>query len=223
MHTWYYGFLIGLAGSWHCLAMCGPLLATIQQKGHASFRMIWYPLGRIFMYMLMGFAVAGLGSIWLFPAWWQVYYLLAGLFILLVLTQKIGDQALQFLHRSLGQYFKKIGKRFGAFGYFFLGMSNGLLPCGLVIAGLGVAMIQPNPYLGALAMGAFGIATMPALQLFLWGNQKFAFGKLKYIGWFVAALLLFRGAWGIGMSQSAYLRNAKISPIICHPFSEFRP
>ena len=43
------------------------------------------------------------------------------------------------------------------------------------------------------------------------------------IGWVVAVLLLFRGAWGIGMSQSAYLRNAKISPIICHPFSEFRP
>jgi cytochrome b len=64
---------------------------------------------------------------------------------------------------------------------------------------------------------------MPALQLFLWGNQKFTFGKLKYLGWFVAALLLFRGAWGIGMSQSAYLRNAKISPLICHPFSEFRP
>ena len=32
MQTWYYGFLIGLAGSWHCLAMCGPLLAQIHQK-----------------------------------------------------------------------------------------------------------------------------------------------------------------------------------------------
>ena len=196
MQTWYYGFLIGLAGSWHCLAMCGPLLAQIQQKGHAPFRMIWYPIGRIFMYMVMGFAVAGLGSIWLFPAWWQVYYLVAGILILLVLTQKIGDRALSFLHRYVGQYFQNIGKRLGAFGYFFLGMSNGLLPCGLVIAGLGVAMIQPNPYVGALSMGAFGIATLPALQLFLWGNRKFTFGKLKYMGWLVAAMLLFRGSLG---------------------------
>lgn len=223
MQTWYYGFLIGLAGSWHCFAMCGPIMAQIQQKGHANTRMIWYPLGRIFMYMVMGFSVAALGSIWLFPAWWHVYYLLAGILILLVLSQKIGDEGFLFLHRYVGTYFQKIGKQFGAFGYFFLGMSNGLLPCGLVIAGLGIAMIQPNPYWGALSMGVFGLATLPSLQLYLWGTKKWAWGKLRYIGWLVAMLLLFRGAWGIGMSQSAYLRNSKISPIICHPFSEFRP
>ena len=72
MGTWYYAFLIGLAGSWHCAIMCGPILHQIHARGTANSRMFLYSLGRIFMYGTLGFIVAGLGSIWLFPSWWQV-------------------------------------------------------------------------------------------------------------------------------------------------------
>jgi cytochrome b len=70
-------------------------------------------------------------------------------------------------------------------------------------------------------MLSFGIATLPALKLSLWGIQKITrFSALfQYLGWGIAFLLLFRGAWGIAMTQSAYLQHSPISPIVCHPFS----
>lgn len=222
MGTWYYAFLIGLAGSWHCAIMCGPILQQIHAKGSASSRMFIYGLGRIFMYGILGFSVAGLGSIWLFPSWWQVYYVIAGILIALILTRKIGDNAIQFLHQYVGRYLHQIGAKLGPIGYFFLGMSNGLLPCGLVLGGLSIALIQPSPWLGALSMLAFGLATLPALRFSVWGIKWLGTTSpwLKWLGWVVVITLLFRGAYGMGLAHSAYLRHAKITPIICHPFSE---
>jgi sulfite exporter TauE/SafE len=220
MHTWYYTFLIGLAGSWHCFAMCGPIVAQINAKGHSSMRMFLYPLGRILMYGILGYFVAGIGSIWLFPSLWSYYYVLAGVFIFLILSQNIGEGPLAFLHQTMGKKLQKIGAKMGSFGYIVLGMANGLLPCGLVVAGLSVALIQPKPMYGAFSMIALGIATLPALQLYLWGSSKLKKQPIfQYLGWMVAGILLFRGAWGIGMAYSDYLAHSSLSPIICHPFS----
>lgn len=220
MHTWYYTFLIGLAGSWHCFAMCGPIVAQINARGKSPSRMLLYPVGRIFMYGVLGYFVAGIGSIWLFPNLWSYYYVLAGVFILLIISQNIGEVPLAFLHQSIGKQLQKIGAKMGPSGYFVLGMANGLLPCGLVVAGLSVALIQPNPLYGALSMMSLGLATLPALQLFIWGSAKLKKQAVfQYLGWFVAGVLLFRGAWGIGMAYSDYIAHSSLSPIICHPFS----
>lgn len=221
MDSWYYAFFIGLAGSWHCAIMCGPIMQQIEQRGSHSGRMLIYTLGRLFMYGILGYFVAKLGSIWLFPAWWHVYYLFAGIVLVLLLSKKLNDHILKFLHRYIGQFLIRLGKKLGAIGYFFLGMSNGLLPCGLVIGGLSIALLQSNAWLGTMSMLSFGIATLPALKLSLWGINKITrFNTIfQYIGWAIAGLLLFRGAWGIAMTQSAYLQHSPLSPIICHPFS----
>ena len=221
MNSWYYAFFIGLAGSWHCAIMCGPLMQQIEQRSNQKERMLIYTLGRLFMYGILGFSVAKLGSIWLFPAWWHIYYVFAGLVLVLLLSKKLSDNLFKLLHKSIGQKLIHLGKKLGALSYFFLGMSNGLLPCGLVIGGLSIALLQSNAWLGALSMLSFGIATLPALKLSLWGIQKITrFSTLfQYLGWGIAFLLLFRGAWGIAMTQSAYLQHSPLSPIICHPFS----
>lgn len=112
----------------------------------------------------------------------------------------------------------------GITGHFLLGMGNGLLPCGLVIGGLSLALIQPSPILGAWTMFIFGLSTIPAITTAIWGfqwlekKQVKLMHYIKYLSWAVAFLLLFRGAWGIGMSHSNYLKNSPLSPIICHPF-----
>jgi len=220
MHTWYYTFLIGLAGSWHCFAMCGPIVAQINSRGNSPMRMYLYPLGRIAMYGILGYLVAGIGSIWLFPNLWSYYYVIAGIFILLILGQNIGEGPFSFLHQSIGKKLQHLGAKMGPIGYFVLGMANGLLPCGLVIAGLSVALIQPNPLYGAGSMVMLGIATLPALQLYVWGAAKLKKQAIfQYAGWLVAGILLFRGIWGIGMAYSEYLAHSSLSPIICHPFS----
>ena len=220
MYTWYYTFLIGLAGSWHCFAMCGPIVAQINARGKSPARMILYPLGRILMYGILGYFVAGIGSIWLFPSLWSYYYLLAGMVILLLISQNIGEGPLAFLHQHLGKKLQKLGAKMGSSGYFVLGMANGLLPCGLVVAGLSVALIQPNPLYGSFSMILLGISTLPALQIYLWGAGKLKkMPIIQYLGWLVASVLLFRGAWGIGMAYSDYIAHSSLSPIICHPFN----
>lgn len=219
MNSWYYAFFIGLAGSWHCAIMCGPLIQQIEQKSNRNGRMLIYTVGRIFMYAILGYLVSKLGSIWLFPAWWHIYYLVAGIILILVLSNRLGDKIFKILYRIGGQFLLQLGKKLGTLGYFFLGMSNGLLPCGLVLGGLSISLLQSNAWLGALSMVSFGIATIPALKLSLWGIYKIRrFGTVfQYMGWGIAFLLLFRGAWGLGMTQSSYLQHSPISPIICHP------
>ncbi len=221
MNSWYYAFFIGLAGSWHCAIMCGPLMQQIEQRSKQSGRMFLYTMGRLFMYGILGFFVSKMGSIWLFPSWWHIYYLFAGIVLLLLLSKKLSDNLFKLLHRTVGQLLIQIGKKLGAWGYFFLGMSNGLLPCGLVLGGLSISLLQSNPWLGALSMISFGVATLPALKLSLWGINKITRYQLafQYLGWVIACLLLFRGAWGIAMTQSSYLQHSPLSPIICHPFS----
>ncbi len=220
MNSWYYAFFIGLAGSWHCAIMCGPIMQQIEQRSQQPGRLFIYTLGRLSIYALLGFLVAKMGSIWLFPAWWHVYYLFAGVLLILLLKKKISDNLLKFLHQHVGKFFIQIGKKLGLFGYFFLGMSNGLLPCGLVLGGLSIALLQSTAWLGALSMISFGIATLPALKLSLWGIHKITQynAMFQYLGWGVACFLLFRGAWGIAMTHSAYLQHSPLSPIICHPF-----
>ncbi len=225
MNTWYYAFFIGLAGSWHCLAMCGPVIHQVQRRGKAPYRIVLFPAGRIFMYTILGFMVSFMGSIWLFPSWWYVYYLLAGVVIMLVIYFKSADRLFLILHTSVGKYLQKSSIHWGNGGYFLLGMSHGLLPCGLVLAGLSVSIIQPNPYLGGLTMALFGLSTLLVTPLVHFGTQKLKhpiFSKIKYMTWLIAMILFFRGAWGIAMSQSAYIRHSKISVIVCHPFAEIR-
>jgi sulfite exporter TauE/SafE len=195
-------------------------VAQINARGKSPARLILYPLGRIFMYGILGYFVAGIGSIWLFPTLWSYYYLLAGILILLLISQNIGEGPLAFLHQSIGKKLQKLGAKMGPSGYFVLGMANGLLPCGLVVAGLTVALIQPNPLYGSFSMILLGIATLPALQIYLWGAGKLKkLPAFQYLGWLVAGVLLFRGAWGIGMAYSDYLTHSSLSPIICHPFN----
>jgi hypothetical protein len=172
------------------------------------------------MYGILGYLVAGLGSIWLFPAWWYLYYIAAGILIILVMTHKIGDGLLLFLHEHVGKYLRKKGLEWGNFGYFLAGMANGLMPCGLVLAGLSIAMLQPKPILGFLSMVSFGLATLPALQFYQWGMHKINLKPLIYLGWFISIVLIVRGTWGIGMNQSSYLKHSKLNPILCHPFSK---
>lgn len=228
MHTWYYTFLIGLAGSWHCVAMCGPLMMHVKVNSFNNpmtrSRTLLYQSGRIFMYGLLGYIVSSLGSIWVFPSTWYYFYLFSGIILLFITFGKIRDSTFTFIYTQLGKPIQKLGSRLGIYGYFLLGMSNGLLPCGLVLGGLSIALLQPTGFLGFISMLAFGFATIPALQASFWGlnwlgniYQK-GYQYVKYMGILVATILLFRATFGLMASQSNYLSHSTLAPIICHPF-----
>jgi len=219
-----YGFLLGFTGSWHCIAMCGPIMSFFLKYGQKNYlATILYQFGRIFMYALLGYLVAYLGTIGLFAKFWYVYFLLVGLFIALLLLGIIKDQSFTFLHNLIGKPLQKFGKMAGFLRFFFFGLANGLLPCGLVMAGLSTSLIQPSPSIGAINMVYFGLGTLPALLLTIIGFHKtlqykklFSSKILQIISWLVVFALLFQGIWGVLVQISDTIKNHPLTPIICH-------
>jgi len=175
-------FLAGLAGSPHCIGMCGGIVAAIalhaRDAGAGARRRILlaYNLGRIVTYTLLG-AVAGLlgaslnllgmkaGANWLFVA--------ANLFVILVglaSLARIQMFSLVTLESAGGRFFSGIlrwaAHETGFCRAFVLGMVLGFLPCGLVYAPLIAAAAGNNPLKGAGMIAALGLGTMPLLFFF---------------------------------------------------------
>lgn len=216
-----YGFLLGLTGSWHCAVMCGPILSIIFKTPRPP--IFLYHFGRILVYALLGLMVSYLGTLGLFAKFWYIYFVLVGIFIGLLLLGMIKDQNFQFLHNLLGTKLQEIGKRAGKARYLFFGMANGLLPCGLVMAGLSTSLITPTPMAGFTNMIYFGLGTIPALIITQLGFKEadkwkhlMANKLLRAISWLVVLALLFQGIWGILAQLSDTVKNHPLTPIICH-------
>ncbi|MFT4022604.1 MAG: sulfite exporter TauE/SafE family protein [Flavihumibacter sp.] len=69
------GWGLGIAGSLHCVGMCGPLavLAPVDQRSgfHMALSMTAYQLGRTGMYALLGLLVGSFGRGLVIGGWQQ--------------------------------------------------------------------------------------------------------------------------------------------------------
>ncbi|EGN75819.1 hypothetical protein A28LD_0870 [Idiomarina sp. A28L] len=191
--------LMGLAGSGHCLAMCGGLAAAMGYQ-RSPMRLFWYNLGRIFSYAIAGFIVAAaLFSISKVHANGLVYLrILAGvMMILLGFYLFRWNRALLWLEKAgayLWRYIQPLTRKLPAektSGYVFIaGMLWGWLPCGLVYSALTWAALSGDPLSGAGFMLIFGLGTFPAMFLTGVFSQKLA-GILQSTGFrWIAGLLL---------------------------------
>ena len=175
-------FLAGLAGSFHCVGMCGGIVAALAMtRGSQPFSsrfgsQVCYNLGRICTYTLLG-AVAGLvGSALDFGALKSVttwFFIGANLFVIVIgLASALGLSALSLssLEGRGARFFAAPLKRSlssnSPLAAFPLGLMLGLLPCGLVYAPLMAAAASGGPGLGAATMAALGLGTIPILLLF---------------------------------------------------------
>lgn len=158
-------FIFGLISSLHCVGMCGPLqwavFASAKQKPWGP-RGLIYQLGRLSTYALLGLAAALLGQSLGWQEWSGRFSLLLGLALLflyfggraLALDRKVWavlSPLLSNLRRNLPK-----GPRL----FWFSGMLNGLLPCGMVYAALVPVSASGHPGWGALYMLAFGTGTL---------------------------------------------------------------
>ena len=221
MQNWYYSFFIALAGSWHCVVMCGPIMSRIQNIQKNSFNQFIYQSGRIGIYVLLGYLVSKFADIGLIGKYWYLYFLSSGILILLLTSGVIKDSFFEFIYRIFGKKLQEWGRGRGKIGVFLLGMSNGLLPCGLIIQGLTIALIQPKPELGAISMLIFGLGTIPAIKLSLLGFKKAGDNSkiakiLKNSIYIIAIILLIQGIWGIAAQLFEPIKNSALTPVICH-------
>lgn len=172
-------FLAGLAGSFHCIGMCGGIVAAISLKdkdnalGQRLQSQIFYNTGRIVTYTFLG-ALAGLiGSSLNLMAMKSVFrWFMVGanlLVIMVGLSSALGLGALNIstLERSGARFLTAPLRRalatHSSFASLPLGLMLGLLPCGLVYAPLVSAAGTGSAVAGAATMAAMGLGTVPVM------------------------------------------------------------
>lgn len=171
------GLLAGLAGSGHCLGMCGGISAALggaaAPGGRGLACVLGYNLGRVGSYTLIGaiagLAGAGLGT-GLGAAAPALRLLAAALMVLVGIQIVTGWRLLAPLENAglrLWQHIAPLARRCMPVRHpgmaVMLGALWGWLPCGLVYSTLGWAALQPTVGSAALTMLFFGLGTLPSM------------------------------------------------------------
>lgn len=168
--------LLGLAGSLHCVGMCGPLLLALPLdaagRTHVLRRMGVYHSGRILMYALLGLLFGLLGKGLAIAGLQKVLAIGAGVFLIGMAFMAWRFEQLVTVLPGFGSATRWVKTRMGGLlrqpgggGTFALGLFNGLLPCGMVYAALAGALSTTEPAGGALFMAIFGLGTLPLLLM----------------------------------------------------------
>jgi sulfite exporter TauE/SafE len=211
-------FFLGLAGSLHCAAMCGPLtLALFRASGGNGPGKTWpwlYHGGRLVMYMVLGAISGAAGSILLWAGLQRWLSIMAGAWMLVAAIILLRGGA--HLGGSFNAWLKS---RFGFLlqersvaSTISLGALNGLLPCGLVYLAVAAAAATGRIAGGVMAMLAFGAGTLPMMfgvhfagRLFKWGGP---------VGWRRTGLVFAALAGGLLIVRGMSLGIPYLSPLL---------
>lgn len=175
-------FVIGLLTSLHCVAMCGGINLS-QCVGSASCAdagkrntlraSLLYNLGRVLSYTAIGAVVGAIGSVVSFSgAAKGVVQLVAGIFMVIMGLNLLG--IFPWLRKIAPRMPKIFARRLGAQGQgngpLYVGLLNGLMPCGPLQAMQLYALSTGSAGMGAMSMLLFSLGTVPLM---------FGFGALS--------------------------------------------
>lgn len=223
-------FVVGMITSLHCVAMCGGinLAQCVKHKssepdasGVSRFKpSLKYNAGRVLSYTIIGGTVGALGSVVSFSgAAKGLVAVLSGIFMVIMGLNMLGifPWLRKFNPRMPKLFGNKIHNNNGQNGPFFVGMLNGLMPCGPLQAMQIYALGTGSAVAGATSMFFFSLGTVPlmfgfgAISSYLSG--KFTHRLMKVSAVLVMVLgviMLNRGLnlSGLGLSNIAYAAPA---------------
>lgn len=175
-------FLAGLAGSVHCLAMCGGISGALGLRARgrgASYlsmagQSALHQLGRLASYTLagglIGAAAGSMPALLHAPELVLVMRSIAGLVLvgaaIGVLSPWRPLERLERLGAGVWRRLAPLSKAIPAgapLGQLLLGIIWGWLPCGMVYSMLIVAAMSGGAQIGATSMFCFGLGTLPAV------------------------------------------------------------
>ena len=168
--------VLGLMGSFHCAGMCGPIAIALPLHGNNVLQKIFggtlYNIGRTITYGIMGaiFGLLGQG-IQMIGFQQKVSVIMGALMIISVLFPTLFKNQYRMDKSWLsfvGKLKKSIGRLFSVRSFsslFFIGMLNGLLPCGLVYMAIAGAIGTGGVAEGSVYMILFGLGTIPMLLM----------------------------------------------------------
>ncbi|MGH4051408.1 MAG: sulfite exporter TauE/SafE family protein [Clostridium sp.] len=209
-------FIVGVFTSLHCVGMCGGIMLSqsISAENKSKFQSlkpaIFYNLGRVISYTILGGIIGALGSVFSltlpFKAGLQV---LAGFFMIIMGLNMSGYSLFRRFNIKLPLSvcnIKKSGKT-----PFIVGILNGFMPCGPLQTMQLYALGTGSAVLGATSMFIFSLGTVPLMLgfgavsgLLSKGNTK---QLVKFGGILVVVLGLIMGNRGLALA------GINISPI----------
>jgi hypothetical protein len=220
------GLLVGLMGSVHCAGMCGPLALALPTGGKRGWSLLAgrlsYNAGRIVTYALLGLVVGAVGRGIALLGYQQTLSIVLGAALVLtslapaavrrVLPRVPGAGAAQSrISNALGMLFR----RRSSASLFLVGILNGFLPCGFVVAALAGAATSGSEAAGAMFMAGFGAGTVPIMLGLSMAGYRLPGGfrtklvaLLPWFGVLLGLLLIVRGL-GLGIP---YLSPAAPGP-----------
>lgn len=162
-------FMTGLAGSFHCIGMCGPIALALPvgklSYVQAFISRILYNLGRILTYSILGAVFGYFGKSLFVAGLQQQLSILIGILMLFLMlpNRLISWRPFQKITHLIMRTVKKVFPIKSPLGFVFLGLLNGLLPCGFVYLALAGASATTTPIQGAIFMAFFGLGTAPMM------------------------------------------------------------
>ena len=163
-------FALGLLGSLHCVAMCGPLQLALPVPVGGAGRVVLgrliYQLGRVMTYTFLGVLGGVIGKSLFFVGLQRWLSIALGVMVLAgFFTSKrvaVSTPVVRLVTRLKSAMSARLRQRtFRSLA--LLGLLNGLLPCGLVYVALAGAVGQGGVLFGAVYMAIFGLGTLPAM------------------------------------------------------------
>jgi len=174
--------LLGLMGSFHCAGMCGPIAIALPLHGNRLPQKIYggvlYNLGRTLTYGVMGAVFGLLGQgVRMIGFQQKVSIIMGAIMIISVFFPSLFKNQYN-TEKSwiswVGKLKSAIVKMFAIRSFsslFFIGLANGLLPCGLVYIAIAGAIGTGEVVYGSLYMLMFGLGTIPMmLSIAIAGN-----------------------------------------------------
>lgn len=162
-------FLLGVAGSLHCVGMCSPLALQVRGEGHAGLltNRLLYHAGRTVTYIVLGGVAGLLGKVIEIGGAQNYFSIAAGVVVLAVLIfpemQKYFSPAVSRVLHKLKLALRSRLESASRFSVFIFGALNGLLPCGLVYTALVISVAQSGFISSSAFMLMFALGTIPAL------------------------------------------------------------
>jgi len=214
--------LAGATGSVaHCVPMCGgfvlgqvadrmaqlPAARLCEWRRLSTGALLPYHLGRLTTYAGLGAAAGSFGAALRLAPWLSrassILLLVAALLFLAQALRRLAPRlaaGLPALDRAPAGWNRLVVlatrrlDRTNARGGYLLGVALGFLPCGFLYAALAAAAATAHPAMGAVAMAAFGLGTVPALMAVGIAGHAVAQRWRRGIGMMAPAVMLLNAA-----------------------------
>lgn len=200
--------VLGLMGSFHCAGMCGPIAIALPLHGNTVGQKIFggglYNIGRTITYGIMGAIFGLLGQGISMIGFQQKISVIMGVLMIISVLFPALFKNQGNLNKSWFSFVtnlkKSIGKLFSIRTYsslFFIGMLNGLLPCGLVYMAIAGAIGTGSVAQGSIYMILFGLGTIPMLLFISLAGNAMGLALRKKINKLIPVLVVVVGIFFI--------------------------